>query len=128
MKRSKAKSASKARKTRLQPEYSLDVPVDIPHVREQIIRVVGNEALQMVRSMVAEVREGHYLAMKYLFEMIGLFPAVASAEPASEDSLTKILLGNLGIGDGDSQERVAQTKVTKECCSPADEATSHAVK
>ncbi|GEM_PF-2794843 len=128
-KRSKAKPARKTEKPRLKPEDSLDVPVDIPNVREQIIRLVGNGALDMVQSMVTEVKNGHYLAMKYLFEMVGLFPAIASADPVSEESLSKILLRNLGIPEESSvQELKSEPKVMKESCSPADEVSDLAVK
>lgn len=128
-KRSKARPARKVGKPRLEPEYSLDVPVDIPNIREQIIRLVGNEALDIVRSIVKAAGEGHYLAMRYLFEMVGLFPAIASADPASEESLSKILLRNLGIPEENSvQDLGTETKVMKESCSPADEANDLAVK
>lgn len=127
-KRSKAKPARKAR-ARLAPENSLDVPVEISDVREKIIKIVENEATQMVKSTVAQVRNGHYLAMKYLFEMAGLFPARAPAPAESEESLTKTLLLNLGLlEENGGQELDLQTKVTKEKCSSANEATSHAVK
>ena len=128
-KRSKAKPARKAQKPRLEPERSLDVPVDIPDVRAKITRLVGNEALEMARSIVKVAGEGHYLAMKCLFEMVGLFPAIASADPASEDSLSKILLRNLGIPEESGvQELKPETKVMKESCSPADEVSDLAVK
>lgn len=120
-KRSKAKPRKKAQTALPVPEYSLDVPVEIPDVREKIIKIVGNEAPEMVRFMVAAVRKGHYLAMKYLFEMVGLFPATASADADCGESLTKTLMRNLGLLDGNGvQELDLQTKVTKEKCSSAE--------
>ena len=44
-----------------------------------------------------EASEGHYLAMKYLFEMVGLCPATTSEEPLEEDSLAKTLLRRLKL-------------------------------
>ncbi len=44
-------------------------------------------------------KEGQYLAMKYLFEMIGLFPRAAGDEVAHDDSLAKILLRSLNLED-----------------------------
>lgn len=114
-KRSKAKPARKAEEPRPEPKYSLDVPVNIPNVREQIIRLVGNEALEMAKSIVKLAGDGNYLAMKYLFEMAGLFPAIVSTELASEESLSKILLRNLGIPEecGVQELGPPETKVMK---------------
>ncbi|MGH9528873.1 MAG: hypothetical protein ACRD2S_03035 [Terriglobales bacterium] len=129
MKRSKAKPAKKRKKVLPRVKCPVDAPVEMAVVREQITRAIGKEALAMVQCTMAEVKTGHYLAMKYLFEMGGLFPAIASSEPASEESLTKLLLRKLGIREENgSQELSFQTKVTKELSSRADEATGHAVK
>jgi len=46
--------------------------VDLAVVRGQITNLVGNRAVKMVTTTMNEVDKGHYLAMKYLFEMIGL--------------------------------------------------------
>ncbi len=129
-KRSKAKPARKAEEPRPEPKYSLDVPVDIPNVREQITRLVGNEALEMARSVVKLAGGGNYLAMKYLFEMAGLFPAIVWTESAPEESLSKILLRNLGIPEESSFQELgsSKTKVIKESCPPAHEASELAVK
>ncbi len=106
-----------------------DAPVVISEVRGKIIRIVGNQAVAMVESTIAKVGAGHFLAMKYLFEMVGLFPATATVDPESEDSLSRTLLRNLGLLEENGvQELGLQTKVTKEKCSTADEATAHAVK
>lgn len=74
-------------------------PVDFKVVREQIGRLVGNHAVGMVDTTIMEVKKGHYLAMKYLFEMVGLCPATSSVSGAEEeaDSLAKILLERLNI-------------------------------
>jgi hypothetical protein len=40
--------------------------------------------------------------MKYLFEMVGLFPATTPEETAPEDSLAKTLLNYLGVSEGSS--------------------------
>jgi hypothetical protein len=48
--------------------------------------------------------EGQYQAMKYLFEMVGLYPAVAGSEDDKHDSLAEILLSQLGIGSGSRPE------------------------
>ena len=74
---------SKARKERRKcgpaPEKALK-RVDLDVVREQITNLVGNRAVEMVETTMDEVEKGHYLAMKYLFEMVGLCPAATSEE------------------------------------------------
>lgn len=73
--------------------------VDLKVVLEQIRNLVGNHAVGMVDTTIKEVNKGHYLAMKYLFEMIGLCPAINCGTGAEEeaDSLAKILLERLNI-------------------------------
>ncbi len=129
MKQSKPKRAAKAKDVQPEAETPLDAPIEISEIRETITRAVGNRAVAMVESTIAEARKGHYLAMKYLFEIAALYPVIASEDPAPEDSLARILLRNLGIPEEHSmQELNLQTKVTNELRSPADETTSHAVK
>jgi len=74
-------------------------PVDLKVVLEQIRRLVANHAVGMVDTTIKEVNKGHYLAMKYLFEMVGLCPVINSDGGAEEeaDSLAKILLERLNI-------------------------------
>jgi hypothetical protein len=45
--------------------------------------------------------------MKYLFEMVGLFPVVTPEGTPAEDSLAKTLLNCLGIPEGPSSSREA---------------------
>ena len=98
-------------------------PVDVKAVREQITNLVGNHAVSMVDKTIEEANKGHYLAMKYLFEMVGLCPAINSGSGAEEeaDSLAKILLERLNI----PQE---STEVTGEVVADAARLASDNVK
>jgi hypothetical protein len=98
--------------------------VDLGPVQEHITNLVGNRAIKMVETTIAEVNKGHYLAMKYLFEMIGLFPATASTETLQEDSLAKTLMQRLGL----PEETTTGTEVMQECAADAVEQESDAVK
>ncbi len=69
---------------------------DLEALRKQIKGLVCKDAVAMVEKIVAQVGDGHYQAMKYLFEMIGLFPATATEEAPQEDSLAGMLLSRLG--------------------------------
>jgi hypothetical protein len=77
----------------------------------------------MVETTMDEVDKGHYLAMKYLFEMVGLCPATSPEEAPEEDSLAKTLLRRLGL----PEETIPGTDVGKECATDAPESASDAV-
>jgi len=52
----------------------------------------------MVQCAIDAVQEeGQYQAIKYLFEMIGLYPAAAGSEDVKPNSLTETLLQRLGL-------------------------------
>ena len=85
-------------------------PRDLAEIRSEITNLVGNGAVRMVETAMEEVAKGHYLGMKYLFEMIGLYPATAAEGTHSQDSLAAVLLRRLGLPEAPMQER----SVTKE--------------
>lgn len=121
---------AKASKARKRPRKAPRVPkkalkrVDLGVIGEQITNLVGNRAIEMVEVTMDEVDKGHYLAMKYLFEMIGLCPATAPAGAIQEDSLAKTLLRRLRF----PEESGLSTEVTKECVVEPIEQESDAVK
>jgi len=66
----------------------------------------------MVQQAIDAVKEeGQYQAIKYLFEMIGLYPAAAEDESQAHDSLAQTLLEHLGLTEVTEQEPTAK-KVT----------------
>jgi len=123
---SKAKT-SKARKSSKKapsaPKKALK-RVDLGVVREQITNLVGNRAVDMVETTMDEVNKGHYLAMKYLFEMVGLCPATTPEEALQEDSLARTLLRRLRL----PEDINPGTEVTKDCVTDPVEQESDAVK
>ena len=104
-----SKAGKGSTKSRSIPKRSLK-QVDLAMVREQITNLVGNRAVDMVETTMDEVDKGHYLAMKYLFEMIGLCPSAVPEEAAQEDSLAKTLLRRLRL----PEEADSITAVTEE--------------
>src|SRR5690349_13075545 len=86
-------------------------PVDLEAIRKEIAIIVGGQAISMVETTMEEVGKGHYAAMKFLFEMIGLYPVTGPAEPAGEDSLANQLFRRLGL----PEEAKPETEVTKAC-------------
>jgi hypothetical protein len=121
---------AKASKARKRPRRAPSVPkkalkkVDLVVIEELITNLVGNRAIEMVEITMDEVDKGHYLAMKYLFEMIGLCPATAPEGAIQEDSLAKTLLRRLRF----PEESDPGTEVTKECVAEPVEQESDAVK
>ena len=75
-------------------------PQDLVDLRQRITGLVAQNAVAMGQCAIDGVREeGQYQAIKYLFEMIGLYPAVAGNEDVKPDSLTETLLKRLGLED-----------------------------
>jgi hypothetical protein len=71
---------------------------DLSALRRQITDLVAQNAVAMVQQAIDAVNEeGQYQAIKYLFEMVGLYPAQADDESPVEDSLVKTLLHQLGL-------------------------------
>jgi hypothetical protein len=121
---------AKASKARKRPRRAPSVPkkalkkVDLVVIEELITNLVGNRAIEMVEITMDEVDKGHYLAMKYLFEMIGLCPATAPEGAIQDDSLAKTLLRRLRF----PEESDPGTEVTKEYVAEPVEQESDAVK
>jgi hypothetical protein len=75
-----------------------DAVEDLSELRGKISKLVVQNAVPMVQQAIDAVREeGQYQAIKYLFEMIGLYPAIAQNDSESQDSLAQILLDQLGL-------------------------------
>jgi hypothetical protein len=71
---------------------------ELSALRRQITELVARNAVVMVQNAIDAVNEaGQYQAIKYLFEMIGLYPALGSEAEPGEASLTGTLLHHLGI-------------------------------
>lgn len=72
----------------------------LPQLREQIISLVSRNAIAMVQCAIDGVmEEGQYQAIKYLFEMVGIYPATAGENDTPEDTLSKVLLRQLGLDE-----------------------------
>jgi hypothetical protein len=94
---------------------SQQAATDLAEVRRQITDLVRNGAIEMVETTIDQVGKGHYLGMKYLFEMIGLYPEVSANEAVWHDSLAATLLRRLGI----PEIQMAEETVTKDSGSSA---------
>ena len=93
MKRTAGKSQRGSGTVRREAREALDLVA----LRREITGRVCAEAVAMVETTIEQVQNGHYQALKYLFEMIGLYPAALAQEASQEDSLAETLLRHLGI-------------------------------
>ena len=72
------------------------------------MQLVSNHAFGMVLRTIEEAHKGHYAAMKFLFEMTGLYPAAEVEENGEGDGLAKLLLEQLGISSEPEGDGVAE--------------------
>ena len=81
-------------------------PSELSALRERITDLVAQNTVSMVQCAIDAVQEeGQYQAIKYLFEMVGLYPATAGSEDVRPDSLTETLLKRLGLEEQDSRDQ-----------------------
>jgi len=99
----RAKGKTGARKSRASGSTESRKQVDLDSLRQKIANHVGEKTMAMLRTTTDEcVKVGNLSAMKYLFEVIGLYPAsaTANAERADRDDLTRALLNRLDFAAG----------------------------
>jgi hypothetical protein len=87
--------------------------VDLEALRQKIAKHVGGRSLPMVKTATNEVvKTGNIAALKYLFELIGLYPPEggAQAEEVESDDLARVLLERLDLerqNDGEVSQGTA---------------------
>lgn len=80
------------------PRDSIQCETDLSALRRRITDLVARNAVAMVQQAIDAVKEeGQYQAIKYLFEMIGLYPAITDDESEAQSSLAQTLLEQLGL-------------------------------
>jgi hypothetical protein len=94
----KNKSRSKGRGVKSKPAAG-GKSVDIASIRQAMMRLVAHQAGNMVKAVIEEAKKGHSIALKYLFEMIGLYPATLESEQNEkrEMSLAELFCRELGL-------------------------------
>lgn len=84
---------------------------ELSELRRKISALVAQNAVPMVQQAIDAVREeGQYQAIKYLFEMIGLYPASAQQDSETQDSVAQILLEQLGLAPVQTSKRVSHRR------------------
>jgi len=80
------------------PKSNSGTGADLSALRRKITELVAQNAVAMVQNAIDAVNEqGQYQAIKYLFEMVGLYPAEGNDESEVQDSLANTLLEHLGF-------------------------------
>lgn len=93
----------------LQVAKEKERPQDLSALRQEIVDTIKRSALEMVNTTVAQASEGNYTAMKYLFELAGLYPALPATETSAVDEpLALTLLRRLGIVEDQSPKTSAK--------------------
>ena len=78
---------------------------NLPELRQKITDLVARNAVAMVQCAIdGAMEEGQYQAIKYLFEMVGIYPATVGQDDGSEDMLSKVLLRHLGVDENEFQK------------------------
>ncbi len=87
-KKKAAKKKSKSSKS------TVKGPVNVEEVRERVQRVIAEKAEMMTNANADEASKGCLPQLKYLFEVLGLYPATAVEEPETAESndLARVLL------------------------------------
>lgn len=109
MKKAQDRTKRESPGTIAKPEMARE-PVDLAVIRKDISQVVSSEAVRMVRRVIEGIDIRHYAAMKYLFEMAGLYPATPQEEAEEDDSLAKTLLCRLGL----TKSPMLESEVTRD--------------
>jgi|SRR5215469_3471471 len=80
------------------PMPNANTGADLVALRRKITKLVARNAISMVQNAIDAVNEGgQHQTIKYLFEMIGLFPAVVGEDVPEQESLAQRLLESLGM-------------------------------
>jgi hypothetical protein len=112
--RKKAKKASMKASTK----KAASGPEKVAVTRDKVSHVIAEHAPKMTEAMAAEAEKGHLPAFKYLFELLGIYPAPAVEHPEAEDSndLARVLLNRFdfpykGPGDEEAAEGTKDAEV-----------------
>jgi hypothetical protein len=109
----KAAKKSVRRKKKAAAGSKATEPVNLQELRERVRHWVAEQTEEMTKAAAEEAAKGHVAQLKYLFEVIGLYPA---AEPPKEgpvdgNDLARTLLARLefphSLPEGEEDAEIA---------------------
>jgi hypothetical protein len=75
-------------------------PEELQSVRNKVTRVIVNASVEMAERMVQSVGAATSVAaLRYLWELVGLFPVTTAEAPEEQDSLAKELMRGIGLSE-----------------------------
>lgn len=94
VKRAAKRSANQNKKPAQEQENEKSAPANLEEMREMVRGVVAKKLETMTNAAADEAAKGHVAQLKYLFEVIGLFPSTGDAkvQPEYGNDLAKTLL------------------------------------
>ena len=105
-------------------EAAKRVNSDLDGLRQRIRRLVSSKAYGMVNATITEVNnKGNVPALKFLFELIGLYPGNGEEMDEPQDVLARTLIRRLGLSEPEA------APVTNDCApaTAGESASSDAV-
>ena len=103
-----AKKKTQKKKTAVSPAEN-DKPVDLQDVRRKLVQLIAGRCENMTEAIAGEADKGHLTHYKFLLEVIGLYPPIASEkeETADSEDLAQLLLKSFTfpkrLPEGDEQ-------------------------
>ena len=92
---------------------------ELAGLRHEVTDLVAQNAIAMVqRAIDSVIEEGQYQAIKYLFEIVGLYPASDATETGEEESLAQTLLHHLGLADAGLRAESSKRRQTTALVDP----------
>jgi hypothetical protein len=84
-------------KANTEAEVQLTVPVDLVEARKSIATLVRMSANEIAKGLIEHAKSGELAPTKYLFELVGLYPATPETSSKPENSLAYALLKRMGL-------------------------------
>ena len=73
-------------------------PEELQDARNRIVNVIVNSSVDMTKQAVRSVNEkGNVSALRFLWEIAGMFPTSASGDVEEQESVAKSLIEKLGL-------------------------------
>jgi hypothetical protein len=94
------KSSPKSRKRQELPRVTAvpKKPEELQNVRNQVANVIVNASVDMTKRVVRSVSEGgNVVALRFLWEIAGMFPASSPEGAGDHESVAKSLIESLGL-------------------------------
>ena len=100
-----AKTKTRTRKAAPPPDPKAKSKEEIQRVQNRVANVILDNSVEMASRVVQSVTEsGQIGALKFLWDVVNLFPAGKEMGEESPDTLAKILLERMGLDDDESGE------------------------